>query len=445
MWSMARCVSMSSDTHAWRAAAAALGSVIAVLVLATAARAAPALRPGIWVTPAELRGLPESGAAWEALKQTADENVGTPHLNGKNSTADVHALAAALVYARTGDRSYADKALVAVMGAIGSERKGRTLSLARGLQSYVVAADLIDLPRLDPAKDRVFRAWLSAVRTEHLRPSDTPTLITTHERRPNNWGTHAGASRMAADVYLGDAKDLARAAAVFKGWLGDRASYHGFQYGSLSWQADPKAPVAIDPKGATRGGRSIDGALADDMRRGCGLKFPPCPTGYPWEAMQGAVVQAEILHRQGYDSWNWGHRALLRAVRFLADLNRRYPGGGWGVSGDDTWIPWLINARYGTRLPTVTPTQPGKGMGFTDWTLAAASSSGRGTAGPATVRHRAAGAASGTRGAAKAARGGSSSPAVGFVVALVLVVLLVAAAVVATLLRHRARRPRPIP
>ena len=78
----------------------------------------------------------------------ADRRATWAHpLNGKNSAADVHAAAAALSV--RAHRSYADKALVAVMGAIGSERKGRTLSLARGLQSYV-AADLIDLP--DPAK-----------------------------------------------------------------------------------------------------------------------------------------------------------------------------------------------------------------------------------------------------------------------------------------------------
>jgi hypothetical protein len=59
--------------------------------------------------------------------------------------------------------------------------------------------------------------------------SDGRTLISTHEQRPNNWGTHAGASRVAASAHIGDDADVARAAAVFKGFLGDRASYAGFK------------------------------------------------------------------------------------------------------------------------------------------------------------------------------------------------------------------------
>jgi hypothetical protein len=263
------------------------------------------------------------------------------------------------------------KVATALGAVIGTERGGRTLALARGLVSYVVAADLIDLDAYDPARGSAFRSWLAAVRTETLSPSDYPTLVLTHEVRPNNWGTHAGASRIAADVYLGDRADLERAAAIFKGWLGDRAVYHGFRFGGdESWQADPNAPVGVNPRGAMRDGQSLDGALPDDMRRGCGLRFPPCPTLYPWEAMQGAVVQAELLSRQGYDAWNWGDQALRRAATFLFGLHDRYGAKEWGAPGGDEWIPWLLNARYGTHFPAVLPAQPGKGMGFTDWTAA---------------------------------------------------------------------------
>jgi hypothetical protein len=98
------------------------------------------------------------------------------------------------------------------------------------------------------------------------------------------------------------------------------------------------------------------------------MRFPPCPTGYPWEAMQGAVVQAELLSRQGYDAWNWGGQALRRAASFLFALDRAEPDDGWAADGNDTWIVWLLNRRYGTHFPTTAPTQPGRGMGFTDWT-----------------------------------------------------------------------------
>src|SRR5437763_7701617 len=155
------------------------------------------------------------------------------------------------------------------------------------------------------------------------------------------------------------------------GWLGDRDIYHGFRYGEdQSWQSDPAAPVGVDPPGTSKDGQSIDGALPDDMRRGCSLRFPPCPTLYPWEALQGAVVQAELLSRQGFDAWNWGDQALRRAATFLFDLHRRYGEQEWGAPGGDAWIPWLLNARYGTRFPVTSPASPGKGMGFTDWTAA---------------------------------------------------------------------------
>jgi hypothetical protein len=227
----------------------------------------------------------------------------------------------------------------------------------------VISADLIGLSSLDPALDARFRAWLSAVRTATLSGD---TLISTHETRPNNWGTMAGASRLAVDVYLGDQADLARAATVFRGWLGDRSAYAGFKFGDLSWQIDPRNPVAVQPTGASKLGLQIDGALSDDMRRGCALNPTPCHTNYAWEALQGALVQAQILSRRGYDAWNWSDRALLRAVQFLDRLDKAQ--GGWWAANDDTWQPWLINRAYGTSMRAATPAAEGKVMAWTDWT-----------------------------------------------------------------------------
>lgn len=354
-----------------------LASALAVAVVAVGAATAPgeasaALEPGIWLTPEEVAQLPTHGDAWRGLEQVAEEKMGHADLSDQDSEHDIHVLAAALVYARTGEQRFRDKAAAGIMDAVDTENGGRSLALARGLVSYVVAADLIDLRGYDADRERVFARWLDRVRTEELKPESRPTLELTHERAANNWGTHAGASRIAADIYLGDEKDLARAAAVFKGYVGDRAAYHGFRYGEdLSWQADEKNPVGINPQGARKDGESIDGVIPDDMRRGCELRFPPCPTLYPWEAMQGLVVQAELLSRQGYDAWNWGDQALRRAATYLFDLHDRHGDEDWGAPGGDEWIPWLLNARYGTDFPTVDPAQPGKGMGFTDWTVEA--------------------------------------------------------------------------
>jgi len=226
----------------------------------------------------------------------------------------------------------------------------------------VIAADLIDLGGYDGALDDRFRAWLSAVRTESL---DGGTLIETHERRPNNWGTMSGASRAAADAYLGDAADLDRAATVFRGYLGDRGAYAGFAFGDTSWQADPSQPVGVVPTGAVKAGLLIDGALSDDMRRGCAFAIPPCATDYAWEGLQGVVVQAEILARRGYDAFGWQDSAVLRAVEFLDRIDGLF--GGWWAASDDAWQPWVINSAYGTRFRVVSPAGAGKIMGWTDW------------------------------------------------------------------------------
>jgi hypothetical protein len=199
--------------------------------------------------------------------------------------------------------------------------------------------------------------------------ADGRSLQSTHEDRPNNWGTMAGGSRAAVAAYLGDAAELARTAQVFEGWLGNRSAYAGFNYDSdLSWQADPSRPVGINPLGATKEGHSIDGALPEEMRRGGSFQWPPIETGYPWGALQGAVVQAEILYRAGYDTWQWQDRALLRAVEFLYGL-------GWSPEGDDEWTPWLVDARYGTSFAANASAKHGKIMGWTSWTHQAAETS----------------------------------------------------------------------
>jgi hypothetical protein len=324
----------------------------------------PADGRGIWISHEEIARLPMSGPAWDALKEHADAPAGVPVVSDQDQDNNVDVLAKALVHVRTGIESYRTEVRQNCMAAIDTELGGRTLALGRELAAYVIAADLVGL---EPAEDVAFQAWLRRCLTEDL---DGRTLVSTHEDRANNWGTHAGASRAAVAVYLDDRAELERCAQVFRGWVGEREAYAGFSYGDLDWQADPSRPVGINAAGATKQGESIDGVIPDDMRRGCGFQFPPCETGYPWEGLQGATVMAQILHRQGFDAWSWGDRALFRAVRFLYQLNARYPGAGWWAESDDEWNVWLVNHAYGTEFPTETPASSGKNMGWTDWTHA---------------------------------------------------------------------------
>lgn len=315
--------------------------------------------PHLLVTADELRALPTSGPAWAQLREWAGRSGVSPMIHDQNDDTDLVALAKAFVYGRTRDGTFRHQAARLIRAAVGTERGGRTLALARNLPGYVIAADVIDLPTYDPTFDRtVFRPWLRSLLTERL---DDETLTATHELRPNNWGTHAGAARVAIAVYLGDATELSRAAAVFRGWLGDRTAYAGFVWGDQWWQCDPAHPVGIDPAGCQRGGHSLDGVLPDDQRRSGAFRWPPPKENYVWEALQGALLQAELLQRAGYPAWSWGDKALLRAVRWLYTVDR-FPAGG-----DDAWAPWLVDRRFGTSFHGSSPARPGKNFGFTDW------------------------------------------------------------------------------
>ncbi|RIL10148.1 hypothetical protein DCC79_08890 [bacterium] len=326
----------------------------------------PTPSAGLWISRAEVLALPTSGAAWSNVQARADQAAGTATVCDQDSNNSVLVLAKALVHVRTGVESYRTAVRQNVMAAIGTEDGStcRSLALGRELAAYVIAADLVGLTA---AEDATFRAWLTNVRTQVLA-GDSRSLVECHEERPNNWGTMCGASRAAASAYLGDTTDLARTAQVFKGYLGDRASYAGFNYGSdLTWHLDAANPRGINPLGAVKEGVSIDGVLPDDMRRG-GPFTTGCPTytGYPWEALQGVLVQAEILARQGYDAWGWQDQAERRAVQYLRSLDQTC--GGWWATGDDTFSPWIVNHVYGTTFPTTSPVGVGKIMSFTDWT-----------------------------------------------------------------------------
>ncbi len=341
--------------------------VLLTLCFAASNLYAQSATKSIWISPAEISALPTSGTAWNNIKSEADQATGTPNISNQDDPTNVRVLAKALVYAKLRDEKYRTDVINACMAAIGTEKGGRTLALGRELVAYVVAADLVGLPA---DKDQTFRAWLRTTLTETL---DGQTLQSTHENRPNNWGTHAGASRAAVAVYLGDQAELDRTAKVFRGWLGDRSAYAGFEYGDLSWQADPSKPVGINPAGATKNGHSIDGVLPDDQRRGGGFVWPPPKENYVWEALQGAVAQAEILGRAGYDVWNWSDKALLRSVKWLHE-QADYP-----AAADDTWEPHLINFYYGAGFPAPVPSSPGKNVGWTDWTHSKTDNGGGGT------------------------------------------------------------------
>ncbi len=323
----------------------------------------PSSGSGIWISPQEIAALPTSGSAWSNLLSEANGSCGSLDLSNQDQNNNVCIMAKALVYARTGQSGYRSDVEQALRQIVNSGTyNGRALALGRELAAYVISADLIDLQHADPSLDGQFRNKIRELLTTYTN-SGPSSLVQCHEQRPNNWGTHCGASRAAVAAYLGDDAELARVAQVFRGWLGERSVYAGFKYGDLAWQCDSSRPVGINPVGCTRNGHSIDGVLPDDERRAGGFAWPPPKENYVWEALQGALAQAIILERAGYPVFEWGDRALLRAAQWLHNQ------ADFPAEGDDEWQPWVLNHFYGTNFPAPSGARPGKNVGWTDWTL----------------------------------------------------------------------------
>jgi len=338
-----------------------------MLSLATSAPAATpdmqTLSEGIWVDRSKVANLITGTPGWFVLKHYAQMPYPPPNLADGSQDAEranIAVFARALYYLRTGDASARQEVINACMDVIGTENGSSTLIVGRKLISYVLAADLVGLPN---AEDARFRAWLTQLLNKKL--SDERTLRETNEVRPNNWGTLAGASRLAAAAYLGKADEVARVATVFKGYLGDRSSYDGFVYGDLDWQADPNRPVGINPAGATKLGHNIDGVLPEEMRRSGSFTWPPPKENYVYTGLQGAVAQAVILERAGYPAFEWQDRALFRAFNWL-ETQANYP-----AEGDDTWMPFVINEVYAAKFKIeIGNDRPGKNVDYTEWTEA---------------------------------------------------------------------------
>ena len=361
-------------TFAPRAVAAAL---MGALVLAVTAWSAPtptdAATNYLLMPRSELLSRPTSGNAWSNLKAVAGGSLGTPNLCDQNEDHHLRTLAAALVFARTGSSAYGTKARAGVMAAIKTQTVGcsnAVLALGRQLMAYVLAADFADL---SGANDSTFRSWLSAIRTRNIGGHATwYTLSRTHAVSANNWGAFAGASRIAASRYLGDNTDLSRAALVTRGFLGDRAAYKGFtmQLGSagLSWSCLSAATYTPENKACTKSGINVDGAFVTDISRGGSLRWPPGDDGvsYQLETIQGMGLQVELLYRAGYTAaWDWSTKAMKRAAGVVT-RSKASGGKGWNETNAARQMPWLLNKRYGTKIPTA-ESNMGRAIGFTDW------------------------------------------------------------------------------
>ena len=349
--------------------------VAAILFVATPmafpSSASPKEEYWIWIRPSQVRDLPDSGPAWSQMLSDANENLLAIDIGDQGNQVDSYMMAAGLVYLKMKESRnpaaeyYRARVQQACLTAIGTENLAPdALGPSRQVCGVVIAANLIDWS--DAAAEARFRDWVDDVR--FMRFPDGRSITSTHEERPNNWGTHAGASRLACALYLGDKTTALRCAEVFAGWLGNRWMYTGFDWGDKSWQADPNRPVGINPRGAMINGYNVDGVLPDDQRRaGPLLTDWSTKTAYTYEALQGALAQAVMLDLHNLNAWEWSDKAILRAFVWLQDVHLQ-PITDSVNGSDDRWQGHLINHIYGTSFPAAQTTNPGKAIGYTDWT-----------------------------------------------------------------------------
>ena len=343
---------------------AASGSTVVISATNVGTTTPPGPEPpssvgGILISPAELAKLPTSGKAWDGVKSWSGKTTAWS-LASQDSQGSGVVLAQALVAARTKDDALRDKVIAQLKRGMGT-KPDRTLALGRELPSGVLAYDLIGATEQEVPG---FKAWLPKVIAGPYS-GGPPTLWQTAEKRPNNWGTHAIGALSTVVYLLKDSAGQDKLYKIFCGWMGDRSAYRGFTYTDpMSWHADTSQPRGINPKGATKSGMSIDGVLPDDQRRGGGFTTNPPNENYVWEALQGASLAALVFEHNGRPAFDRSDRALKRAVDWLYKVN------GFPATGDDNWIPWVMNHAYDMNLQTTSPTQPGKNFGFTDWLYA---------------------------------------------------------------------------
>jgi len=397
---------------------------------------------GIWVSKAKVATLPTSGAPWTYLKSQADATCPTLNLADLTNYTDQCAAAKALVFARLGTASYRAtvEALIQQVASYTNStflsQGGRCLELGRNVGQYAIAADLIDLKNHNSALDAAFRKKL--VEMLNWTTNQNGTLMQCSTAQPTNWGTQALHSRVAIDLYVGNSvagysgvNDLATAANIFRGYLGDWNAYHGFDWAHLengswgfaatSWYQDRREgktvasatkPTPIAALGTTivcqpgwdnwgsnhlnlckpgtafdlsgrvfdlyRGGHfkllpvalGAEGCIDNEGASMAGLYNGPCYTDYAVTAMQGYIATAEMLYQAGYDSYDWSNQAIRRSVEFSKRMADTYNTSWWSQfqhGGWAAWIGYLVNARYGLALP-VSGTARATGNGTMGWT-----------------------------------------------------------------------------
>lgn len=322
--------------------------------------------------------LPDSGDAWNKVLAAANSNWGSADLGALNSNHDIYTMAGALVAVRKNDTAMRNKTIAGIEAAtkfdvVSDAELDRALELSRGLQSYVIAADIIGY------RTPEFEEWLQKMLDIkipfhsggssnlcnssgfHENCNNLGGLVCTAVRSSNNWGGHARAATIATARYLNDTALLQRMANSHRAFQGEDVP-NSMYCTDTNWHANSSQKYGINKKDSRISGQDVSGVLTEDWRRGKEYQWPPALDSYMWEGMQGYVASAVMLDRAGLVPRNSGDNAVVRSMDILYSDDVNYP-----ADGDDNWVPWVVNNLWGTNYPT-DPTQDGKGISWTDWT-----------------------------------------------------------------------------
>ena len=185
----------------------------------------------------------------------------------------------------------------------------------------MLAADIVGLKARDPALDSQFRAklakWLDAPTS-----SGPDSLRICSNLRPNNWGTHCTASRIAIDLYLGTAPTSTKRPTSSRGWMGDRAAYSGFDLWRTVVAGGSVCAGRRQPEEQHNQRLQRRGLQPEKMRRAVrssGRQSDRLRVG----RKPGALASTWMLMRAGYAD-QWSDRAECRvAGRSTASVGRR--------------------------------------------------------------------------------------------------------------------------
>ena len=330
---------------------------------------APAPAGGIWASAAEIAALPLAGTAYVSTRSAAWESWTLANLADQNSAHDTSVLAAALVAARTGDLALRVRAVNGILAAIGTEQGARWLAIGRNLGAYVLAADVLGLhghPVIDP--------WFAGFFTKKLaHNNDSARLVGIREAAWNsasNASAQEGFVHAALAAYFRRADELAWAWDGYRRYIGDRSSPHRLSSNADAWQELPSDPVGIQPRGASRNGCRLDGAVSNDMARGGLDVCTPGYTQYPWVGLSGAIPAAVVLDRAGFPAWTHMDSALRRSLEYLWAVRQATGNAAWFDGKRAAAAIYLANRAYAAAFPVVGPTGADQTVGFTDWSHA---------------------------------------------------------------------------